>query len=368
MESFTLLYIFITALVVQLGLYLLVFAKLAFHKPCNRIEDFEPVTVIICARNEEHNLSVNLPAILEQKYGAYEVIVINDNSTDGTGNVLAEYQNKYERLKVISLEAGESSGGKKNGITRGIHEAEHEIILLTDADCIPCSDQWIRLMASNFDSDTSIVLGVSPYNKSSGLLNLLVRYDTFYTAVQFLSLALLKLPYMGLGRNLAYRKSLFLDNNGFEQHADIPYGDDDLFVNQVANDSNTSIEVRKNAHTVSDPKTNFTEWLKQKVRHQGAGKHYRRGHKAILGFIFLSQLLFYYSFVLLLLTSDINIQLVILLFAGRLLIQLCVFKFIQKILNENIVFWMLSPLLDFLYLANVIAFTISNLFYKPKWK
>ncbi len=233
----SLLGILVFCLLVQLYFSLFVHLKLARIK----VEEIpekasEPISVIICARNEAKNLLQNLPLILEQNYPDFEVVVVNDRSWDGTKEVLDDFAKNYNNLKIVTVgEGAKFIAGKKFAATMGIKAAAHNWLVFTDADCYPASNNWLMDMQPPDDDAKEIVLGYSPYLKKDGLLNALIRFETFFTAVNYLSFALKGMPYMGVGRNMAYKKSLFFENKGFAAHMHIPSGDDDLFVNANAN-------------------------------------------------------------------------------------------------------------------------------------
>ncbi len=136
----------------------------------------------------------------------------------------------------------------------GIKSARYETLLLTDADCVPASENWMQLMQDGYRPETEIVLGYGGYHPTSSLLNRIIRFETFHAALQYLSYALAGIPYMGVGRNLSYKKDVFLRNKGFSSINQIPGGDDDLFINQVANKHNTAIVIDREAHTLSEAK------------------------------------------------------------------------------------------------------------------
>jgi biofilm PGA synthesis N-glycosyltransferase PgaC len=210
-------------------------------------------------------------------------------------------------------------------VTIGIKAAKYERLLFTDGDCKPESNQWISLMAGNFSDTTDIVLGYGGYFATRGMLNKYVRYDTLLIALQYFSLALCKIPYMGVGRNLAYKKSLFYKGNGFTRHFHLASGDDDLFVNEHASKTNTAIEFSRNSHTRTAAKDTFSKWVFQKKRHFTTNRLYKSTHKLILGLEPFSRLLFYASLIALLF-SPVHRFYVLILFAFRLLIHVFVIK------------------------------------------
>ncbi len=294
------LVLFILITLIQLYYYAWFFQRLAFfRKPEREKYQQHPVSVIICARDEAANLAKYLPGALAQQYSSSnELIVVNHHSQDDTRYLLDEFKKIYRLLRIVNLEY-EAKGipGKKYPLSIGIKEAIHEVVLLTDADCVPASEFWIERMQEGYDEGVEIVLGYSPYRKRPGLLNKLIRFETFHSALQYFSYALAGTPYMGVGRNLSYKKDLFFKNKGFSSGNHLPGGDDDLFINQVANEKNTRIVVDKDSFTVSDPKTTFSEWRRQKTRHYSTGKYYQPKHRFLLGLYAVSHVLFYPAFI-----------------------------------------------------------------------
>jgi glycosyltransferase involved in cell wall biosynthesis len=263
-----------------------------------------PVSVIICARNEAENLKKHLGKVLEQDYPDFEVIVVNDCSEDKTYEVLAEYLGKYKNLKLSTIHKDPKfTHSKKLAQFIGIKAAANDILLFTDADCIPASPKWIEEMASQFGPDTNVVLGYGGYNKRPGLLNLYIRYDTMFIALQYLGFALRGIPYMGVGRNLAYTKSLFFAGKGFSNHSHIASGDDDLFINQNAAKNSTSVKFSHNSHTRSIPAASVEEWVKQKQRHLTTAVHYKFRDKILLITEPLSRVFFYVTLTVLLINT-----------------------------------------------------------------
>lgn len=320
--EFILFCLFIAVTAVQLFYYIYFFARVAFFKPKQKTQSQQhPVSVIICARDEDENLARNLPGVLVQQYGSsHEVVVVNDNSVDDSKYILQELKKTFKSLNVVELtQEAKLISGKKYPLSIGIREAEYEVLLLTDADCVPASEHWIEKMQDGYDRDTGIVLGYGAYHKKKGLLNKLIRFETFHTALQYLSYALAGLPYMGVGRNLSYRKDLFLKNKGFSSINHIPSGDDDLFVNKVATKYNTAVVIDPDAVTRSIPKTTWKSWLKQKSRHYTTAKYYKPKHKFLLGLYFTTQFFYYPLLAATILFYDWRYALAV--FGVRLLLQ-----------------------------------------------
>lgn len=262
-----------------------------------------PVSVIICARDEEDNLRKFLPAILEQQYPEFEVIVVNDSSVDETAILLGDLQKKYPHLKTSFVPAGTSNlSTKKLAITLGVKAAKYDWLLFTDADCEPAGDQWIASMARNFRGKTEIVLGYGAYFEVKGWVNQLISYDTLYNALLYLGFARAGKPYMGVGRNMAYHKNIFYKNKGFASILHLRSGDDDLMINQRAYKENTTIETSAESVTWSVPKKSFGDWFYQKERHLSVSAYYKPASKLRIGFEPLIRGIFYLLIILCALT------------------------------------------------------------------
>lgn len=281
---------------IQLFYFLFFFSRLAFYKPLSKsVSQTHPVSVIICARDEAENLVNNLPGSLVQEYKTtHEVIVVNDNSFDESKYILDEFKKSFRQLQVVELtQEARMIPGKKFPLSIGIRSAKYEMVLLTDADCVPATEHWISSMQDAYHEETEIVLGYGAYHKKKGMLNKLVRWETYHSALQYLSYALAGIPYMGVGRNLSYKKAVFFRHKGFSAHNNVPGGDDDLFINTAANKRNTRINIEPESFTLSKPATSWQQWKKQKQRHYTTSKFYKPLHKCLLALYAFAQFIFY---------------------------------------------------------------------------
>ncbi|HOZ14158.1 MAG TPA: glycosyltransferase [Tenuifilaceae bacterium] len=365
--------VLLVSLLIQLYYYLGIYLRVALFKKTNDNPSINtekpPVSVVICARNEEENLKHFLPKVLEQNYPNYEVIVVNDCSADNSDIVLENFQKQYPHLKVTTIKEDEKfSHTKKLALTVGIKAAKNEWLLLTDADCIPQSDLWLATMAENFKGNTEVVLGYGGYLSEKGLLNKLIRFDTLLIAMNYLGLTLIGKPYMGVGRNLAYKRSLFFKNRGFASHSQIDSGDDDLFIREVANKTNTVVEFRHEAHTLSVPRKTYSNWIRQKRRHTSTSKYYSSGIKLLLGLEPFSRLLFFLSatvLIALLYFPYVVGSMVIV----RMIVKLSIIKAVMKKLNEKKIL-LTSLLWDFysLYFYSKLLLLNSVTSKKTKWR
>lgn len=327
------------------------FSRTAFHKDAEEAEgtEFPGVSVVVAAKNEKKNLEKLIPKILGQDYPNFELIIVDDHSWDGTYEYLYEQMPNHSNLHIVSLtEFVQSKPGKKLALTLGIKKAQNDVIVLTDADCIPTSEYWLKEMASKYrKEDTELVFGYSPYAASMSPLNAIIRYEAFYTMWQYMSFALAGVPYMGVGRNMSYKKSTFLGNKGFAKNLHVPFGDDDLLVQEIANSGNVQIAVKPESHIISYPSKGVGQWLKQKRRHLSAGKHYKGKFKVLLGLLWLSKASSYLLSIIYLAVAELSVlgMSIALLPVVLHWLLVIVFNHKYKVFKP----WYLFPLLDVVY-------------------
>ena len=344
--------LFGTVTFIQLLYYWFFFRRVAFFVKKEKITSQQhPVSVIVCARDEAGNLAHNLPGVLVQTYPTtHEVIVVNDNSEDETKYLLEELRKTFKHLQMVNLNyEAKLIPGKKYPLSIGIKEAKHEVVLLTDADCMPATEFWLQKMQDGYSDGIEIVLGYGSYNKKPGLLNKLIRFETFHTALQYLSYALAGTPYMGVGRNLSYTKKLFFQNKGFSSLNHVTGGDDDLFINMVATKQNTNVVIDPDAVTLSEPKKTWNDWIRQKTRHYTTGKYYKPKHRFLLGLYAITHFLFYPLFAVSILFSDWRYALAV--FLLRFITQGLIFYKSMEKLNEKDLWpwWWLFDIWMFVY-------------------
>ncbi len=365
----------IVSILAGAGFLLIVINYLLNYLPASRFkndrlpaaETLLPVSVIICAKNEEENLTEFLPKVMKQEYPEFEVIVVNDCSFDNSENVIDEFSRIFPNLRKANIkEDPYYKHGKKFAMLVGIKSAKHKHLLFTDADCYPSSNNWLKEMAKGFSADREIVLGYGAFEKQKGFLNKLIRFDAFMIAIQYLSSAIGKRPYMGVGRNLAYTSDLFFREKGFSSHYHIQSGDDDLFVNKAATSANTNVCLSKGAITYSRAKKTFKQWNLQKVRHLTTAPLYTPGSKAKIAFNYFSQYYFYLS-LLPLCFSLRTVLLVPILLLLKIIVQWLVLNRVCKRLNEKDLLFA-SVFYELILLFIYPIFQLSKLFYKPnKW-
>ncbi len=362
-----LLVVFFVAVGIQ-TLYLFVFLTAFVRKRSIASQASVPVSVVVCAHDEELNLKELVPQLLEQDYSSFEVIIVNDRSNDGTYDFLLEETKKHARLRMVHVDRLPNHvNAKKYALTLGIKAAANEWILLTDADCRPSGRNWITSMSSQFDDDKQIVLGISPYQKSPGWLNLFIRFESLFTILQYIGFSFLNKPYMGVGRNLAYRKSLFLEKKGFNQFSAVVGGDDDLFVNQHAQSQSTAVQLSVDSHMISIPKTTLKSFFHQKVRHLSVGKHYRFSDRFVLGLFGSTWILTWFTGLPLLIASELKVWVGVAILL-RMIVLIITFQAAIKKMGLRFEVWAL-PLLDFLYSIYYISTGLVALLTKKiRWR
>lgn len=322
-----------------------------------------PVSVIICARNELTNLQKLIPILLRQNYPDFEVIIIDDRSDDPMYDYMLEQKSVHQQVKLVRINyTPEGMNPKKFALTMGIRSARHNNLLFTDADCFPDSPNWIRSMSRYMVGKEEIVLAYSPYKKEKGFLNLLIRYDTFFTAVQYFSFALAGLPYMGVGRNLAYKKPLFMKLKGFYKDMPVNGGDDDLFVNRASTEDNIAVCLLPESFTYSNPKQSWYAWYRQKTRHLAISKRYKSIHIWLLVLLGASNVFFYFLLIPLAF-YPLAWPFVGAGFVLKIVNQTVVMNKVKKRLGESIsAVWL--PFLDFVHTFTIFAFSFPARFSK----
>ena len=362
-------YFFIVVVAIQALYYLVIFGKFAFAKALKSNPKKIAVSIIVCAKNEADNVARFVPLLAEQEYPDFEIILIDDASSDATLEIFEAFEKQYPNIRLVKVQNNEAFwGNKKFALTLGIKAAKKEYLLFTDADCYPASKNWLMEMSSQFTMNKTIVLGYGTYEKIPGsFLNKIIRFETLLTAVQYFSWARSGKPYMGVGRNLAYKKEEFFNVNGFIDHMKIRSGDDDLFINQAATSKNTTISFNADSFTYSEPKKSFKEWFTQKRRHVSTAAHYKFFDRAQLAIFYTTQLLF------------ILLPVVLLAFQYHwmIVVGIIVFRYLfawtilglsaGKLKEKDVMYWF--PIIEIVLIMTQLNIFMTNIFSKPvHWK
>ena len=354
--------VFIAAGIIQLYYALFIFYKLALHKVLTPKKKPElPISVIIAARNESSALQKNLISILNQEHHEFEVIVVNNNSMDDSNEVLKEYQKKFSNLKIVPLNSPKHiTKGKKLPLTLGIKAAKYEHLVFTDADCIPSSKKWLNKMAQKFEEGNEIVVGYGPHKKTNTWINRIIRFDTAWIGINYFSYALKGIPYMGVGRNLAYTKTAYHQVSGFKSHYALASGDDDLFIQEASEHNILGIQVEAESFCESDAKETWSDWLNQKSRHYTTSVKYRFIKKVLLATYPITLIAAWFSFVSLMILGAFPLLYTIAIVLVTLIKWWIQGKCLDKIKERK--FALFFPIWDLFYalLIPIIYFLAKN--------
>ncbi len=328
--------IFLFFVAIQLSYVVFIFLRLAFFKEKKSVAStLMPISIIIAARNESDNLYDNLPFILTQDYPEFEVIIVNNQSVDDSAWLLKALCIQHKNLKVVEIAKNKHLlPGKKLPITLGVKAAKYEKMVFTDADCKPASNQWLRIMSETFTEKNQIILGYAPYFRTKGIINRIIRYDTAFIGASYLSFALAKIPYMGVGRNLAYTKKVFESVRGFKSHYSLPSGDDDLFIQEAAVNQNYTIQISPETFCYSKASETWKGWVRQKTRHYSTSSRYKVIKKALLGIYPISLLLVWLTFVILLFNAK-WFAISLILFGSMIMVKWLIQGKCLRTLNEK---------------------------------
>ncbi len=364
---FGLLCALIIVVLVQLLYHWVVYSRLFLSKDKNdHPVPGEGVSVVIFSRNQYFDLVEKLPLFFQQEYPEFEVIVINFESEDETQELLQRLSYEQKNLKPVLIEKDYNFyAGKKFPVSIAVLTAKYDICLFTDASCIPDSPQWIRSMVSKFDASAEIVLGYSTYQRAKGMLNRFVRFDNLRVAMNYFGFAMAKMPFSGIGKNFAYRKSLFLKHQGLiSNYRSVAAGEDDTFINKAGNRKNTRCQYAPESYMISDRNLRYGDWFRLKRHYHASAKHYKSRHRFMLSLCGFTRFLVWgLSIALLALWFAPLIALGA--FAVYLISELIVYYNNIKRLKEDIsVFWVPFFELYLMFLQPVLV--LKNLFHRPR--
>ncbi len=362
-------FVYITVVAIQVLYYLGVFSHLSFIKTPQPTPKRIPVSVIVCAKNQAENVSRLIPLLLAQNYPEFEIVLINNASSDATLDIFKEYDKKYEHIKLVDVINNEAFwGNKKYALTLGIKAAKYEHLLFIDADCTPNSTHWIATMGAHFTQAKTIVLGYGAYQRVKGsFLNKLIRFDTLFTAIQYFSWAKTGRPYTGIGRNLAYKREEFFKTNGFINHMSIRSGEDQLFVNEAANAKNTAICIDNQSFTYSEAKTSFSEWINQKRRYASIVTRYKSFDKFQLRLFNFTQLWFIILTISLFILNYNWIVISALVGFRYIISWVVVGRWASKLKEKDTIYF--YPFIEIILIFTQAKVFLNNLFSKPiHWK
>ena len=363
-------YVFVGITLLQLVYYLGIFGKFAFAKAQTVTPKKIPVSVIVCAKNQADKVRAFVPLLATQDYPDYEIVLIDDASSDETLDIFEDFEKQYPQLiRLVKVENNEAFwANKKYALTLGIKAARKEYLLFTDGDCYPVSKDWITHMSSRFTMSKTIVLWYGAYEKvKSSFLNKIIRFDAVLMATQYFSWAKLGRPYTGEGRNLAYKREEFFKVNGFIDHMNVRLGEDSLFINQAAHKKNTSVCYTPESFTYCEAKKTFKEWFAQKRRHDFTVAFFKPFDKLHLKLHNLSIVLFF-VLIIALFAFQYNWMFMVPVIALRYLCCWIAFGYsAAKLKEKDVTYWF--PILEIIVIFTKMNAFFTNMFSKPvHWK
>lgn len=287
------IYFLLILITIRLIYWLYFFTKLAKYRPVYSDSDVS-VSILVCVKNNVNGIKNLLPKLLKQNYKTYEVIIVDDFSNDGLEDFMTSFHDQKLKYHICQID----KPGKKQAMAEGISIATYNWILVTDADCLPASLDWIRWMTASINDKTKLVLGYGPMKDNGSMAGMLSKYETSYIAMQYLSYALKGMAYMGVGRNLLFNRTLFLESKPYNDNSHLASGDDDFLVKSMANGDNTSICLHPNSFCYSNPPDSLNKYFHQKARHISTARYFHPFQKYLLGLFGMLQIIIYLLFLL----------------------------------------------------------------------
>lgn len=383
MESFSfsktetiLLLIAVLFLIIQAVYYLYIYSRIYCRSKAIGQNDIHftkeqpPISVVISVRDESKHLHECLTSILSQDYPQFEVIVINDGDNDDSESIILPLENQHSNLYHSFVpDTSRYLSRKKLALTIGVKAAKYDWIVVTEPNCTPTSNQWLKTLARNFTSRTEVVLGYSNYRYEKGWTNRCIDFDNLFQSMRYLGFALLGKPYMGIGRNMAYRKELFYQEKGFSAHLNLQRGDDDLFINKIANKENTRVETAPEAIVQAGNVEMVKDWYAEKIGYAGTATLLKGNQQLLLGAETMTRLLFYACWVAALVIGIIHghwlvAGLSLLLGLIKWGVQGAVINLTAKALNEPCRYYLTLPIFDILQPLQSLCWKVCNLFKK----
>ncbi len=322
-----------------------VFRQLTKTTQCIPKYNHQGVSLIVCSKNELLNLQKNIQLWLNQQYPEFELIIVDDHSTDGSLQWLHQQSMQSKIFKVLSCPPEVS--GKKQALALGVQKANYPWICVTDADCSPASSHWLEHLADCLKNDKEIVLAYAPYHTRSGWLNKMIRFEALLNMLQTGGAALLGKAYAATGRNMMYLHSIF-DLQALLP--ELPYGDDDFLIQHKATATNTALCLHPESFVYTEPKKTYLHYFLQKWRHYASSKKYSHSSKFYLLAFYTSLIGFYIAFFVAIWKGDFLFA--SFLFISKLLVCWPVFCKTCRLLRESGL-CLYYPLLEIIYLLHL---------------
>lgn len=328
------------------------------------------VSVIVPCRNEEKNIPLLLKSLLNQNYPNYEIIFVDDLSTDRTTEILAEQQRIFpEKISVYKTDPALS--GKKQALLLGVENAKGEIIITTDADCIH-SEKWIYDLVSAFQNDKiKMTAGCVVLNNPGSIFAHIQQLDQLALTAISAGFQKAGLPVMCSGANLAFRKSAFIETGNYQSHLDEISGDDVFLMHRfVKKYGNTSIVfvTEENALVKTAPVSTISQFISQRFRWGEKSKRYKLFFPVFLAFVTASASILLLTGLLLLPVDHAHIMLLSISLGTKATIDFLLLFLTGRVLGATASLWYFFPAFLF-HLLYVPGISIAALFTKKvNWK
>jgi glycosyltransferase involved in cell wall biosynthesis len=356
-------------LLLQLIYYVFVYGKVSRYRLPEENYNFPPVSVVLVTKDEQENLKERLPVILEQQYPDFEVVIVNNASSDETEFVLKVFQKIYPQLKVVNLysEAPNKFLGKKYPLSIGIKSAKNDCVLLTNVNCVPNSLFWIMNMVRGLSQTRNTIIGFNFYEREKTLFNSLVQYDTIINAINYGGMALLGNPYKATGDNIIISREEFFNSGSFLSLYNVACGDMELYVNRITKGKKTSVILNEEAYIKTETPQSFSLWCRYKKRNIKTAYYYKFLDKLLVAIPSWTTLFFYATFVTLFLLN-FPWQWILTGCILKFAIQIIFFQNASKVLMKNNL-CIFAPLFEIFFLVFNTIMGISVLFSrKDRWE
>lgn len=293
-----LLVAFLAVVLLQLVYYFYILGSFSFAKNKKK----QPVasskiSVLCCFKNNLEDAKKLIPLLLNQKNVAFELVLIDNNSTDDDAsiNYFEQIEKENANVKLVKVENNEAFwGNKKYALTLGIKAASHEKIAFIEPNYEPASENWLTLLNNTITPEKQIVLGYTAIKKKkNNLKNKIIRFENLLYHMQMFGYVQRKKPTFASNTNLAYTKKTYFDNQGFMNHMKIRLGEADLFVNEAGTKTNTTYTIDAEARVIRKNYKKYSTWLNEIRRRNYTTRFYSKFEQLILNVFLLNKILFY---------------------------------------------------------------------------
>lgn len=244
------------------------------------------VSLVIIAKNDAKFLETNLDLFLNQAYENFEVIVVDDGSYDGTASLVAKYMQKYPILRLTTITPDKKfQHTKKFAVNVGLKAAKNDIVIFTDANCYPCSKNWIDNIQAGFVDGVDVVISYANFVSDNSLLGKFIIYDKLCNFLRFSSFACFDKAIRGDFLNLAFRRDVFISSNSYRGDALSEEGIDVLPIIKLKKSKNISIIINKTSKIYVDYIDIKKEWMYYKLLYFKSMKYYSPFLKLLINII-----------------------------------------------------------------------------------